>query len=261
MRVHTEALLLVTPATSADIPTLLANPDWIAQEKLDGHRRRLELTPDRLVRWSNREGILRTPPELFEREVQRYNVPLVLDGEHVGQHFYAFDLLERGGENLRSKPYRVRYQLLLDVADHLSQAILVVPTAWSASEKRNLLKRVAAEDGEGVVFKQVHAPYLRGRQTTQRKFKFWHTATVQVIGHNERRSVLLGVLDGELTVPVGDCSIPVDRSVPDVGMLIEVRYLYAFPDSKRLFQTTLLRVRDEHHVRVDQLADLHYKPT
>jgi bifunctional non-homologous end joining protein LigD len=82
------------------------------------------------------------------------------------------------------------------------------------------------------------------------------TASVVVTGLNGKRSVRIGVLDGERMVSCGNVTIPVGAEIPSVGDIIEVRYLYAFKESGSLFQPVYIGVRDDLELKdctVDQL--------
>lgn len=62
------------------------------------------------------------------------------------------------------------------------------------------------------------------------------------------------LFDGELRF-VGDVAIPVNRDVPAVGTVVEVRYLYAFKPGQ-LYQPVYLSVRgDIREGRVRRVTD------
>ena len=43
----------------------------------------------------------------------------------------------------------------------------------------------------------------------------------------------------------GNVTIPPNHTAPESGNVVEIRYLYAFPDSGRLFQPAYLGARDD----------------
>jgi len=108
--------------------------------------------------------------------------------------------------------------------------------------------QLRSENAEGVVFKRCEAAFTSGRPNSggdQFKFKFVETASVIVLKLNQRRSVAIGLWGDAKLVPAGNLTIPVDQPVPDVGDIIEVRYLYAIPGSGSLFQPVYLGPRDD----------------
>lgn len=112
-----------------------------------------------------------------------------------------------------------------------SQAIIVVETAKTKEEKRQLYDRLKEAGAEGIVFKKHSAPYTAGRPNSggaQLKFKFYATASVIVTKINDKDSVAIAVIaDGE-QIGVGNITIPPNKEIPAVNSMIEIRYLYAW---------------------------------
>lgn len=137
------------------------------------------------------------------------------------------------------------------------------PPAFSSDEKVKLLNRVKAESGEGVVFKRIDAPYEAGRPNSggaQLKYKLYASASVIVLKQNDKRSVEMGMIesDGQL-VSVGNVAIPANKSIPDEMSIIEVRYLFAYPNGGSLYQPTFLELRadvEQHECLTSQLKYL-----
>jgi bifunctional non-homologous end joining protein LigD len=118
------------------------------------------------------------------------------------------------------------------------------------------------ERAEGVVFKRIDAPYTAGRPASNGdvlKFKFYATATLSVIAVNGKRSVQLGASTAHGWEFVGNVTIPANQSIPEALDLVEVRYLYRYPNGS-LFQPTYLGRRSDKDV-ADGLAALKLKPT
>src|SRR5207344_787299 len=113
------------------------------------------------------------------------------------------------------------------------------------SERFHQLK---ARNAEGVVFKHTDAPYIAGRPAsggTQLKYKFCETASFIIGKVNAKRSVALSLLDGAKSKPAGNVTIPANHDIPPQGAVVEVRYLYAFPESGAVYQPVYLGVRDD----------------
>ena len=91
------------------------------------------------------------------------------------------------------------------------------------------------------------------------KHKFCATLSAVVATINGRRSVELRLFGKDGWSRVGNVTIPVNEAIPAVGQVVEIKYLYAFPESRCLFQPVYLGKRDdvEHHECV--LSQLKFK--
>jgi bifunctional non-homologous end joining protein LigD len=112
------------------------------------------------------------------------------------------------------------------------------------------------------VFKRLDAPYTPGRPNTggnQLKHKFYTTCSAVVSKINDRRSVELRLLNGQGFHPVGNVTIPANHAVPEVGAVVEVRFLYAFKESNALYQPVYLGPRKDVEAHECVLSQLKYK--
>jgi bifunctional non-homologous end joining protein LigD len=178
----------------------------------------------------------------------------------VGDVLYAFDLLQLGGDSLAARPYKERLALLTEFLDTPSVTMVeVVETAFAPAQKAILYNRLKQQRKEGVVFKRLDAPCTPGRPNsggTQLKYKFVATLSAVVSKVNAQRSVELRLLNGKGWIPCGNVTIPANQSVPKVGDVVEIRYLYAFKESNALYQPVYLGVRadvEQHECVVSQL--------
>ena len=228
---------LLNEMEKARVPELIADKAWVAQEKQDGHRRMMDQeSADALVLSINRKGIrVGLPKETADAFVSLAKFsPWRLDGELVGNVFHVFDVLQWGGVDTTAKTVAERLKALDNIKAFLVKDGLarVVYTAYTKAEKQALLEKMIAEKREGVVFKRLAAVYTPGRPASggdQLKHKLVTTATFIVISHSAaRRSVQLGLSD--VNRELGSVTIPPNMDVPDVGALVEIRYLYAYPD-------------------------------
>lgn len=272
---------LLNEIDEAELPRLIDDPQWIAQEKFDG-RRLLVRCEAEAVTGINRRGLtLGLPNEIsaavlavsrqasFSGCHPKYEKrSFVLDGESVGNVFHAFDMLQLDDEDLRPRPYATRLGLLQGIIDvGKSAAITAVrcaETAHTPAEKQALLAALRRDNREGIVFKRKAAPYTAGRPNTggdQRKFKFTATASCLVAKVNAgKRSVALrlyndGVRHG---LDVGNVTIPPNFEVPPSGTIVEVRYLYAYRGGA-LYQPVYLGPRDDVDASACVLSQLKYK--
>ncbi len=237
---------------------------------------------------ANRSG-LQVPLSLeIERLLQGQHVEL--DAEDVGGHLYVFDLLSEGGADLRHLPAFSRHLLLQNWFERLAakapsgtevvsadgmvslggvHGMSLVDTAFTESAKRALLDSSREHAQEGVVFKDIHAPYTEGRPAsggTQLKLKNWNDATCIVIAPNDdRRSVRLGLATGGMNPAepsvireVGSVKIPPSAPIPPAGALVDVRYLYAY-EGGSLFQPVFRGVRTDLDARAAHTGQLKFK--
>ena len=112
------------------------------------------------------------------------------------------------------------------------------------------------------MFKQLSAPYTPGRPNSggsQLKHKFVATLSAVVAKVNVQRSVQLRLLNHEGWQVVGNVTIPPNHSIPGVGAIVEVRYLYAYPDGS-LFQPVYLGERSDVGVEECVVSQLQFKP-
>jgi bifunctional non-homologous end joining protein LigD len=242
-----------------DLATLIASPDYCMQEKHDG-RRLLIQKQGTTITGINRLGLEVALPKSLHDDAANGAIDFILDGEAVGDFLYAFDVLGAGEEDLRFRPYLERRLRLMNLlASFQHPRIIPVGTACTAEEKLRIFDELKAAGKEGVVFKKIDQPYAAGRPASggpQLKFKFHETASFIVEKVNARRSVSLALLNGKTIVPAGNVTIPANRKVPDVGTIVEVRYLYAFKESGCIYQPVYLGARDDipnEECTVDQL--------
>ena len=93
------------------------------------------------------------------------------------------------------------------------------------------------------------------------KFKFYEEATVVVTQtHKTKRSVFFGAYDKAVQLQsLGRVTIPPNQEIPEVGQIIEVRYLYAYKNGS-LYQPTFKMVRTDQQVKDCLTSGLKYKP-
>jgi bifunctional non-homologous end joining protein LigD len=239
---------LLNAADPRQVPQLIRDPRWAMQEKHDGQRLLLRCTADGSVEGINRQGLQVTVPPALHEAVTRLGSSLVLDGECMGECYHAFDLLETEGTDLRNMPYHARLFHLCLLLREDDSPLQQVITATTTAYKSALFEEFQSGDREGVVFKRLDAPYRPGRPASggdALKWKFYETASFLVSRINEQRSVSLGVVvNGEVS-PAGNVTIPPNHPVPTPGDIVEVRYLYAFPDSGSVYQPVFLGRRSD----------------
>jgi len=252
---------LLNPIEEADVPAFIRNPDFAMQEKFDGRRQLIRKTGD-TIDGINRNGLVVSLPQTIVEEARDIPGNYIIDGECVGEVFWAFDLLEINGTDYRSPRYRDRLFALTQIVSADFGFIKMVETAFNTIEKAALLERLRKENREGAVFKKLAAPYTAGRPASggdQLKHKFYETASFLVGKVNGKRSVLLHLLNGKSFVTAGNVTIPPNHDIPKVGAVVEVRYLYAFRRSGWIYQPVYLGARDDINPASCMASQLKFK--
>lgn len=258
---------LLNPIPEEEMERCLKDSAFGAQEKFDGRRMLLKVNPESAIAINRKGQACGFPAEIEAaiKELRKDVAEFVLDGEAVGTVFHAFDLLSLKGQDLRELPYRDRYaklRSLLDVPG--AYAIKLAHLAVTPVEKKAMLDVLRRSNCEGIVFKRMDAEYRAGRPASggsQLKFKFYATASCVVTKVNAKNSVALGLLDDkDEMVAVGNCTIPVGKTIPAVDSIVEIRYLYSYPlPGGSLYQPVFLGVRDDVGIDACKTSQLKFK--
>ena len=255
---------LLNPIDELEVKRLIKDPGWAMQEKLDG-RRVLVRKHGAEIHGINRKGLLIGLPSPVLVAAHNITGDFVLDGECIGDSLHSFDLLEFNGEDYRTQPYQRRFEQLSTFLNEPDIAhIELVETAIDSANKERMFRHLQTEKKEGVVFKRLDAPYTAGRPNSggnQLKHKFYATCSAVVAKINEKRSVELCLLNGKGWISVGNITIPSNFKIPEVGTVIEARYLYAFRESNALYQPVYLGPRQDVEQHECVLSQLKYKGT
>lgn len=239
---------LLNAIDEPEVHRLISASGWCLQEKKDG-KRTLVQKQGAAIHGINRKGLLVGLPSPVVHQVGMLEEDVILDGESVGDFIFVFDILQQGDEDLRHRPYsarRARLAKLLE-PEYLTHLELV-ESVTTPAKKAILFKRLQHERKEGVVLKRLDAPYTPGRPAsggTQLKYKFCATLSAVVAKINPQRSVEIRLLNGQGWVSAGNVPIPANQSVPKVGAVVEIRYLYAMPGSGCLYQPVFLGMRTD----------------
>lgn len=251
---------LCNPISESEARDLLADPSYWMQEKFDGKRILIRKDREGLV-GINRKGLVVSLSQPILKAAQNYDESFVLDGECVGDTLHAFDILALHGESLVSRPYFERRLRLETSLPHANSHLVAVETLPSTAVKTERFLNLKFRHKEGVVFKRYDAPYTAGRPASGGpwlKCKFTTTGSFIVNRVNERRSVGLELYNGSGRVEVGNVTIPANAEVPQVGSVIEVRFLYAYKGGS-LFQPVFVGVRDDIVAEECTMRQLKYR--
>lgn len=256
---------LLNEVNKSLVPQLMTDDEWVAEQKYDGNRRMMDqATTQDTVSSINRKGLRVGLPQETADAMATLSAfaPWRVDGELVGSVYYVFDVLEWEGVDCRSETLERRLERLEVVRSSINHALIVVAeVARTTAEKTALRAKLQAEKREGMVYKKLTSLYVAGRPASggeQLKDKFVETATFIVVAQNgNRRSVELGLFDVERSL--GNVTIPPNADIPNVGDLVEVRYLYAYVNGA-LCQPCYIAVRDDIDNEACLEAQLKFKP-
>lgn len=257
---------LLNAITETQALALLEDDNYLMEEKFDGHRRMTWGKSDGVI-GVNKKGLAVALPLNLVNAVEQMPQGTLIDGELMGGVLYAFDLLALGQEDLRNVDAQKRHERLVKLlADTPAAAgVIKVAKAFGTTEaKRAEFERIKAAKGEGVVFKLKDGAYAAGRPSSggsQLKFKFKEEATLQVcaVSPTKRSVSLQAFADDGSVVALGNVTIPDKFAIPQVGAIVEVQYLYAFPGGA-LCQPVYKGPRDDQDISDCKLSQLKIKP-
>lgn len=255
---------LLNPVDESDVNSYLMDDSYCLQEKMDGKRILLRKNGS-IVEAINRKGLVVGFPKGIETIALKFNHDFVLDGELIGETIHLFDVLEWDGKDLRSESYRTRYaKLTKHVRRIVDSPFQVVEAMFGTTDKTKAFKAFKKAGVEGVVIKKIDSVYVAGRPASlgnQLKFKFTETCSCIVARLSDtKRSAELQLFDAHKNlIDVGKVTILPNFQLPKPGDIVEVRYLYAYPNGGSLFQPVYLGERDDIDAKACTTAQLKYK--
>ena len=153
---------LLNPINEEQAEQYLDDERGCAQEKYDGRCMMIRKAGPEIVA-TNRDGLSVGFPDALARQLSGVAGDFVIDGEIVGETFYCFDLLANASGDLRNAPYVTRLAALLEQFGRRLGGNIVVARTALGRNKRQFSQDLKAADREGVVFKDLRAPWTAGR--------------------------------------------------------------------------------------------------
>jgi len=228
---------------------MLKSGNYLIQAKADGERLSIMSDANGLWFFNKANAVSKVPVDPNSEMMQSFDAIFghqenaFVDGEVIGNRFYAFDLLSCGHESdMRGLPYLERFTLLRTLIPNRLEYFKLIPTILPSlgfEAQWDFYQKIKGANGEGVVLHDIHSTHEPGKGKNHWKYKFKERSTciVSSIGDNGLRSVGLQLLsvsnswaDDINLVDVGNCTIPVNYEIPSVGELVDVEYLYKYFD-------------------------------
>ena len=256
--------VLLNPISQDEAEKLIDDDNWALQHKLDGVRFMLGKEKTKASPYGiNRKGKRVSIPTVIWNVVDKFDDNFLIDGELIGENFHVFDILEFRGECLRKTSLIERMKYLKTLFKYISsENIIHTPLYLDKKEKREVYEDLLKTNKEGVVFKHIDAHYNIGRPASggnYLKYKFYSTCSCVVTDINKKRSAAIGLYKGKKLVKAGNVTIPVNFDVPNVGEVVEVKYLYARKQSGSLYQPIYLGTRTDISKEECQQTQLKFK--
>ena len=229
---------LLVPISIETLYELVYDDNYGFEQKIDGERLMIDRRQHEVVS-SNKLGFVNTVPAQITNELlQSDHADILLDGESLNGQMHVFDILRLNGVCVKHLPMIERHRLLSEFValKNLPKVPLYVGTEAKSAFLALAISGRAENLVEGVVAKQLDAPYSPGRATpseaTQFKFKFVDDASCVVMAvHPTKRSVAIGLLDQNGAMcEVGNVGIPVNSRMPDIDDIIDVQYRHKFEE-------------------------------
>jgi bifunctional non-homologous end joining protein LigD len=235
---------LLTRITERELKSYIRSPRHWFQWKRDGER--LTICTENAgvsVHGYNKLGMV-VPVEgeladAIQSLCNKFNLrTLMIDGEIEGSGFWAYDLLQVDDHDFRNVEYRIRFETLEVYLTGLTgvahKLLHLTQTAKTDAEKAEMIEITKQLRIEGICVKLITATHRPGRAGQHLKHKYEATGSF-IVGpkpdeNDGKRTVGVYVIDKGIQRRVATVKIPDCYPVPEHGKVIEVRYLYAYPN-------------------------------
>jgi ATP-dependent DNA ligase len=241
------------------VQRLMADSNWVWQEKHNGDRRLVEKQGDRIVDYNRHAGRGKGLSPNVIAALKRHPLhQFVIDCEFTGHEdkLHVFDALHLGDYNIVNDKYRTRLEYLHAALDGFHADIVPIQSVFTPETKVALFERLQKERAEGFVMKDLRAPYRQSNPSGTLRFnyryKFIKTLDAVVIGDTQERddkgmlknSVRLGVYmpNGFLKDICG--ATKKSSYVLKPGDVVELTYLYG-TGTYDVVQPRINRLRDD----------------
>lgn len=135
---------------------VMGDPQWLAQEKVDGVRCCVEMNGSQ-VHFTSRHGKSLAGKVAQEAKELLHHGYYILDAELLDGRLYLFDMLALDGESLLDKPLGYRWmQLARGVVPAMEPWVQLAETS---TQKLSFYDEMIEKGAEGIVCKHIRDPY------------------------------------------------------------------------------------------------------
>jgi bifunctional non-homologous end joining protein LigD len=221
-------LKFIPPQLATLVDSAPAGPEWVFEIKYDGYRLEAQVEAGRVRLLTRRANDWTTKfPDLATRLARLPVKSAILDGEVVALDpsgrslfsllqqsldarrpqdltFFAFDLLQLDGTDLRSLPLTERHRRLTKLL-RAARATVKGPVRLGqrlTGDGAELLRAACRLGLEGIIAKRIDAPYSSTRGTAWVKVKCGHRQEFVVVGFTPPKGARAGL--GSLLLAVND---------------------------------------------------------
>lgn len=260
---------LLNPVEASELPSKLTEWEggvWV-QVKYDGERRPVLMgsSPTPLNRRGEEVDIDTRILEQLQILCNIRDFDFILDTEDMGDHLVIFDVTHAGSRT----PFSLRVGYLSELWNEIAKRgldrldIAGAEQLHTENDISSAIFIAKNANEEGLVFRDGNSMYTADRPNSggpALKLKFYESASCVVLKHNEgKRSISIGLYDDNGSiVPKGNVTIPPNYNWPDVGEVVEIKYLYAYRDGS-LYQPQYLGIRFDIEPDACLLSQLKYK--
>lgn len=225
--------------------------DFCVEQKFDG-KRLLAHVVDREVTGYNRKGNPTVVPVNVAAAFDNkgFEGDWLFDGEIMADGQYViFDILTAKGNDLIPRPQGYRREFLEMIGEKINNPNIIIPPIRKGRFIEGFVNECMDRKAEGVIFKDVTAPYRPGKRSRNfLKYKFTKAIDVVVMETNRKdkdQAVTVGLFRNSDLIEVGGCKLPehVVGSIV-VGDVLEIEYLYG-TENYHVYQPVFLRLRDD----------------
>jgi ATP-dependent DNA ligase len=242
--------MLAEALPASKLEKLLVDDRWAAETKVDGERLLVHVDDGKVIPVNRKGAITTLPSKAIANAFATLSTgPWVFDGEVVNYKFHVWDMPMAGTAITPSAPYEQRRAVLEAFMSRwdMGGEIHLLPSYRGEEAKRDLLRRMQEHNGEGIMLKDLTAPYISGKRSDKiKKYKMWKSVDViitEIRREGKDNAAMALICPDRGVVEVGTIST-IGKGSVQPGDVFEAKFLYAVDRSRpRLYQPTLLRKR------------------
>lgn len=228
-----QAMLSDQSMSDKEIAKLSLSDGWSAQQKVDGTRILLDISPYH-VHVNNRRGEhSKRAAEVLDvigdwaYALRKKEMCVVLDGEWVNNTYCLFDLKYFDAYHTEDDPFYVRWaNLRAFVSATDNSAVKLLHTAFNEAEKIALIEACIRQSAEGIVFRKNNSPYTDYYSDDIQRIEFKreiNAVITRVLSGGKR--VELGLVASDQVFNIGMCYASSKRNaIYNVGDAVKVGY-------------------------------------